>query len=142
MKVIFLDLDGVLVLKKDEEAETFDHDCCMRLREILTQTQCKLVLSSTWRLFPPDVHRMFCMLKPYQITLQDFLGKTPLRDRREEEIEAFLKKHPEIEQYIVLDDSKAEFGEKFSDHLVLTQATTGITQQIMQMCVEKLNRIK
>lgn len=140
MKVIFLDLDGVLVLKKDEDTEMFDHDCCMRLREILSQTQCKLVLSSTWRLFPPDVQRMFRMFKPYRITPQDFLGKTPLRDRRDEEIEVFLKTHPEIGQYVILDDSKAEFGDKFSDVLVLTQATTGITQQIMQTCIEKLNR--
>ena len=140
MKVIFLDFDGVLVLKKDEDIETFDHDCCSCLREIIIQTRCKLVLSSTWRLFPSDVRRMFCMLKAYGITPQDFLGKTPLRDRRDEEIEAFLKKHTAIEQYIILDDSESEFEGRFFDRLILTQPTSGITPQIMSECIEKLNR--
>ena len=83
---------------------------------------------------------MFCMLKTYGITPQDFLGKTPLRDRRDEEIEAFLKKHTAIEQYIILDDSESEFEGRFFDRLILTQPTRGITPQIMSECIEKLNR--
>lgn len=87
MKVIFLDIDGVVCLHKDKknwdnDEEVFDEDCCKRLKEIVSATGCKLVLSSSWRLFPESIRSMFRQLKPFGITRENFLGRTPLRGER------------------------------------------------------------
>ena len=63
MKVLFLDIDGVVCLHKDKdwdnEEEIFDAACCRKLQEIVSATGCKLVLSSSWRLFPESIRSMF-----------------------------------------------------------------------------------
>ena len=90
MKVLFLDIDGVVCLHKDKdwdnEEEIFDAACCRKLQEIVSATGCKLVLSSSWRLFPESIRSMFRQLKPFGITRENFLGRTPLRGERGDEI--------------------------------------------------------
>ena len=66
MKVLFLDIDGVICLHEkgvvnwgeDEADDKFDENCCKRLKQIIDATDCKLVLSSYWRLEKADVQNM------------------------------------------------------------------------------------
>ena len=83
MKVIFLDIDGVVCLHKDKknwdnDEEVFDAECCNRLKEIMQATESKLVLSSSWRLFPESIEYVFSQFEPHGITRRDFIGITPL----------------------------------------------------------------
>ena len=133
MKVLFLDIDGVVCLHKDKdwdnEEEIFDAACCRKLQEIVSATGCKLVLSSSWRLFPESIRSMFRQLKPFGITRENFLGRTPLRGERGDEIMAYLKKRPQIETFVALDD----------DRLILTKPESGITENVKNACIRKLN---
>ena len=122
MKVLFLDIDGVVCLHKDKdwdnEEEIFDAACCRKLQEIVSATGCKLVLSSSWRLFPESIRSMFRQLKPFGITRENFLGRTPLRGERGDEIMAYL--FPQ-------------------DRLILTKPESGITENVKNACIRKLN---
>lgn len=143
MKVVFLDIDGVVCLhktKKDwNDDEIFDADCCRRLKEMMQETKSKLVLSSSWRLFPESRRYMLKQFKQFGITKEDFVGITPLLDERGQEVLAYLKKHSEIDSFIALDD-EMYYCEKFPyDRLILTETDTGITELVKDVCIEKLN---
>ena len=143
MKVLFLDIDGVVCLHKDKdwdnEEEIFDAACCRKLQEIVSATGCKLVLSSSWRLFPESIRSMFRQLKPFGITRENFLGRTPLRGERGDEIMAYLKKRPQIETFVALDDEPFYSRVFPKDRLILTKPESGITEIIKEACIRKLN---
>ena len=57
MKVIFLDIDGVLNCKKTRPTHANSHTwsisvCLVRFKRLLEKTGAKVVLSSTWRYDP------------------------------------------------------------------------------------------
>ena len=143
MKVLFLDIDGVVCLHKDKdwdnEEEIFDAACCRKLQEIVSATGCKLVLSSSWRLFPESIRSMFRQLKPSGITRENFLGRTPLRGERGDEIMAYLKKRPQIETFVALDDEPFYSSAFPQDRLILTKPESGITENVKNACIRKLN---
>ena len=143
MKVLFLDIDGVVCLHKDKdwdnEEEIFDAACCRKLQEIVSATGCKLVLSSSWRLFPESIRSMFRQFKPFGITRENFLGRTPLRGERGDEIMAYLKKRPQIETIVALDDERFYSRAFPQDRLILTKPESGITENVKNACIRKLN---
>ena len=143
MRVLFLDIDGVMCLHKEDtnwaDEEVSDADCCRRLREIVDATGCKLVLSSSWRLFPESIRSMFRQLKPFGITKEDFLGRTPLRGERGDEIMAYVKKRPLIETFAAVDDEPFYSRVFPKDRLILTKPESGITESIKEECIKKLN---
>ena len=143
MKVLFLDIDGVICLHNNKdwgsEEEIFDADCCRRLKEIVGATGCKLVLSSSWRLFPESVRSMFRQFKPFGITREDFLGRTPLRGERGDEVVAYVRKRPQIETFIAVDDEPFYSRVFPKDRLILTRPESGITEKIKEECIKKLN---
>ena len=143
MKVLFLDIDGVVCLHKDKdwdnEEEIFDAACCRKLQEIVSATGCKLVLSSSWRLFPESIRSMFRQFKPFGITWEIFLGRTPLRGERGDEIMAYLKKRPQIETFVALDDERFYSRAFPQDRLILTKPESGITENVKNACIRKLN---
>lgn len=143
MKVLFLDIDGVVCLHKDKdwnnEEEIFDAACCRKLQEIVSATGCKLVLSSSWRLFPESIRSMFRQLKPFGVTRENFLGRTPLRGERGDEIMAYLKKRPQIETFVALDDERFYSRVFPKDRLILTKPESGITENVKNACIRKLN---
>lgn len=55
IKILFLDLDGVMVLEDSVRdgpfnTDMFDPECVRVLNEIIKETDCQIVLSSDWRL--------------------------------------------------------------------------------------------
>ena len=142
MKAIFLDIDGVVCLhsaKTPNDEEIFDADSCRRLKEIIDATDCKLVLTSSWRLYSESIRSMFFQFKKNGIYKEHFLGKTPLCGERGDEIMAYLKSHPQISAYVALDDQPFYCSKFPNDRLVLTLAETGITEEVKQLCIEKLS---
>jgi hypothetical protein len=130
MKVLFLDIDGVLNSNIDFfELRKFGHPInqvkgsqvinrghLALLQQIIEDTDAKIVLSTTWRRFYTldEIYEMF--------TARDFsLGREVLHDitpcltrgfsddhtrHRGSEIREYLRAHPEVEKYLVLDDLK------------------------------------
>jgi len=155
VKVLFLDIDGVLnslqYVRRVKQAGTWgiDPNTIPHLQRIVDETDCVLVLSSTWRL----LHRMPYMRQllqrkgmRYPVPLID---KTPslqsqseggiwMQKVRGDEVAAWLEtaQNP-VESYVCLDDD----GD-FLPHqpLVQTNVETGLTADLASRCIDILGR--
>ena len=126
MKVIFLDIDGVMNNETDFfELKKFGHPinsggkvlnrgCLALLQHIIENTSAKIVLSSTWRLYftLDEMHALFTQ-HDFSLPRDVFHDVTPSLIRgfsdssyrhRGGEIREYLKEHPEVETFVVLDD--------------------------------------
>jgi KaiC/GvpD/RAD55 family RecA-like ATPase len=136
MKIIFLDIDGVLNCKKTSNPRRFpyivDRRLLARLKRLLDRTGAKVVLSSTWRYDPAGVFSA----KHGGIPFIDVTPDMPKRPRRDE-ILAWLKKHPKVSRFAVIDDEDDEL-----DELPLFQplADTGLTGEVVRGVVRFLDR--
>jgi len=138
MKIIFLDIDGVLndaptIMEKDNDLPAEPHLSC--LKQIVDATGAEIVLSSTWRLFPQARNDVRNKLKT--VGLQ-FIDRTKeLRDR-DTEIREWLGRHPEVDSYVILDD-ETEFSPELTAHQVITTFYEGLLQKHIKLAVEILN---
>ena len=127
MRVIFLDIDGVLNCESTTNPRKLPYVVEPRLLEFLKRllrlADAKVVLSSTWRYDPAGVFSA----KHWGIPFIDVIPDMPARPRRDE-IVAWLKAHPEVERYAVIDDEDDEL-----DDLPLFQpsARTGLNDEIV-----------
>jgi HAD domain in Swiss Army Knife RNA repair proteins len=134
MRVIFLDIDGVLNCESTTNPRKLPYVVEPRLLELLkrllTLADAKVVLSSTWRYDPAGVFSA----KHWGIPFIDVIPDMPARPRRDE-IVAWLKTHPEVERYAVIDDEDDEL-----DDLPLFQpsARTGLSDEIVDGVVAYL----
>lgn len=112
MKVIFLDVDGVLNHSGCPEWEQGDHrvldpECVRRVREVCDRTGARIVVSSTWRLG----NGMDILRAEFGPRI---IGETPSIDRkvgglyvsvpRRDEIAAWIDEHPDVTPACVIDD--------------------------------------
>jgi hypothetical protein len=126
MKAIFLDIDGVLNCDATPNPRKLpyivDEHLLARFRELVDATQAKVILSSTWRVDPVGL----LAAKFHQVPYDDVCPDMPDAPRCEEMV-AWLRRHPEVTRYVVLDDS-----DDCLDELPLFQpsAKTGLTSEI------------
>jgi hypothetical protein len=126
MKVIFLDIDGVLNCDKTPNPRKFpyivDKKLLTRLKKLLDRTGAKVVLSSTWRCDPIGLFAA----KYWGVPFIDVCPDKP-RSPRCKEITSWLADHPQVTRFVVIDDEDDEL-----DDLPLFQPSskTGITQEI------------
>lgn len=117
MKVIFLDVDGVL--NDDYTADRspagfigIDDEMVANLERIVRKTGAKIVLSSSWRSswcpddpdsWDPDAKYLVGKLAKCNLVMID---KTPTHNnQRGAEIRMWLRDHPCVTHWVVLDDS-------------------------------------
>jgi hypothetical protein len=108
MKVIFLDIDGVLNVDtsgRDEYGARFNKHFVRNLSHILTETKAKIVISSSWRKDGNIEEIWKARNLPGEI-----VGQTPIRwwhPNRGEEIAEWLSQNP-VKSYVILDDEDVE----------------------------------
>ena len=135
MKVIFLDIDGVLNCRKTPNPRKFpyviDDELLARFTQLLQQTGASVVLSSTWRYDPAGIFSA----KHYGVPFMDITPDMPDEPRCKEILE-WLRDHPEVTRYVVIDDEDDEL-----DKLPLFQPSsrTGLTQKIVDGAADYLN---
>jgi hypothetical protein len=123
MRILFLDVDGVLnhrgVFVAGNGAMPLCQAALGELARVINDADCRVVLSSTWRLLGRAVERLPILLR-YQFhedwrTIEIRHGKSPggvwLPTKRGEEIDEWLGRHPEVERYAIVDDDS-----DFLDH--------------------------
>jgi hypothetical protein len=110
MKVIFLDIDGVLNTRHTPNPRKLpyivDKKLVKRLKQVLAHTRAKVVLSSTWRYDPAGLFSA----KHHGIPFLGCTSDLPHRPRRDE-ILAWLKNHKRVNRFAVLDDDDDELDE-------------------------------
>jgi hypothetical protein len=140
MKVLFLDIDGVLNSRKWYEANKeaialesgimyraaveLDPAACALVNGLCTEFSLAIVISSTWRRLHTtrEIQMMFASRGLHA----PIIGSTPqLRSGfRGQEIEEWLYDHPGIKKYVILDDD-GDFI--FGQPLVQTDNRLGVT---------------
>jgi hypothetical protein len=151
IKVLFLDVDGVL--NGEDVAGGYsgvNNDLIMLLKQIIEETNCKIVLSSTWRLNPAARNYLLHFLKSRaDINVEDIIiGDTPRIPNvpRSDEIEKFLnghrfRRHNTVITWCAIDDMplKAQRPEFMSDHFVQTNYRTGLSLSNTYRVIDILN---
>ena len=151
MKVIFCDVDGVLnnagtKARSPNGYTGVSDELIRRLKKIVAETGAAIVLSSDWRLTRDDpVHGRDYR---YLVRRLRFVGQLKIADHtvdiswrfRGLEIRTYLKEHPQITEYAVLDD--LPFRDFYScgllGNLVLTDPKKGLTDADVERAVKIL----
>lgn len=158
MKIIFLDIDGILSVNycgRDKYGSLFHQKFENNLKYIIDETNAKIVISSTWR---------FSGLKVLQQMWKDrnlageVVDITPdcaqITDgfmenvERGHEIQQWLSKH-QVENYVILDDDQ-DMLDSQKDHFVLCSGNSdhedcedigyGLTKICANKAIEILNK--
>lgn len=150
MKVLFLDVDGVLndpyTPRRNPRGNMgVDQDKVEWLRRVIIATGANIVLSSTWRRIDtlrealreqvgPEIHARF-------------IGCTPILESRDgsgiwvakvrgDEIQAWLNEHPEVAKFAIVDDD-ADMAH-LTSHLIQTDGRYGMSEKDADHLIEWL----
>jgi len=153
MKIIFVDVDGVLNCKNTTDTvmgddgrryDGIDSDKIQLLKEIIDKTDAYIILSSTWRLYDTFTEYLEEKLGDYKVRIK---GITPRSKAftytyRFREIQNWFNENDtrDIVNYIILDDIDEEMVETFGDHYFKTDVDIGLTREITDKCIEYLNK--
>lgn len=146
MKVIFLDVDGVLN-NSNTKALTpggwmgVSKTLVKRLQRVAAATNAKVVLTSTWKdadkLELDYLYKKLNFCKPIDFTIEK--GSTFYRGGS---IADYIKTHQDIEQFVILDDHLFDFEEQnLLDHFVLTNQRIGLTEENTEQAIRILKGI-
>lgn len=104
------------------------------LKKIIDKTGAKVVLSSSWRRGwyhgydkNNKSNRQTALHVKFNKYGIDVVGITPIDKNRKEEIYSYISQHPEIENYIVIDDETFNFDNQLKKHLIKTSDTDYIS---------------
>jgi hypothetical protein len=131
MKIIFLDVDGVL---NDNSGYHLDDFRLKLLKRIIKQTDAKIVVSSTWRLSKLSLLQK--KLNKYDLKIY---SQTDVLDKRENEIHSWLNKNSDlnISQWVSIDDM-----DMILDDVHFVQTYNGITEKDTCEIIKKLKYTK
>lgn len=140
MKVIFLDIDGVLndgvkIMETESDFPSKDHLDC--LKAIVDATDAKIVLSSTWRLFPAARNDIKNALRNVGL---EFIDRTKeLPKGRGAEIKEWLSRHEDVCQFVILDDDIDDIVTHFPENIVKTTFYQGLLPEHVEKAIKILN---
>lgn len=159
MKILFLDIDGVLNSMEDfVESKVFkdttvnfglsviSRQKLAMLQHIVEETGCKIVVSSSWRkMYSLDeIHQNFCR-RGWTLSRDIIIDRTPdLRSGfRGHEIVKWMEKYnseglEEITSFAILDDD-SDFQEELRHVFVHTKGVIGMTFHDMEKTISILN---
>ena len=144
MKIIFLDIDGVLCLppKWHKNEEAFSKQCCKNLTRIVKETGAKIVVSSSWRLHEDNWKLMLKILRKNKFDVKCIIGKTDIvriSSNRGQEIEAWLSNNFNIKSFVILDDEVFDMIH-LSKNIVHCNPEVGLTEADADKAIQILNK--
>ena len=149
MKVIFLDIDGVLNSVTDflearhyghihnEGIEIISPGKLYLVEHIIGKTDAKIVISSSWREMYSlkELYDMF-YIRGFTLPRTSIVGKTEICEsdvdhysRRSIEISKWLDVHDHVESYVILDDED-RFESRHKNNLVTTNMFDGLNMSL------------
>lgn len=153
MKVLFVDFDGVLNsvasmiynnrlkllgLSNIPTNQAFCPIACSNLEYILEEIpDVQVVVSSNWRK-DKTIEALKKILATNHILSDRMIGTTPVSEDeyRGEEIESYLKEHPEVKEFVIIDDKDGV--KPYLDRLVQVDSRNGLTFTDAEKVIEKL----
>lgn len=151
MKVIFLDIDGVLnheqhykwLMETDEPTplqrvypySEFNPKSCQLLNDIIKETGAEVVVSSSWRL--DGENRLNSLFKHFG--LPRIYSTTPcLNTARGIEISAWLAAHPEVTNYVIFDDDEDMNAEQMPFFIKTNPYEDGLNEECKEKAIKLL----
>mmetsp|Transcript_10508 Transcript_10508/g.23648 ORF Transcript_10508/g.23648 Transcript_10508/m.23648 type:complete len:261 (-) Transcript_10508:180-962(-) len=146
MKVIFLDIDGVLVTRRPG---VFEEHLLHNLRRLVTQSGAKIVLSSDWRRHPQARQEAARVLATVGLS---FISCTPCLSvylaQRPTEIMQWRLNHKKLagaeplSHWVAIDDRELleeRHGSHLRGHFVQTHPMRGLTDDAVNQCMAILS---
>lgn len=152
MKIIFLDIDGVLNSVRYDRQRTvnqgnIDETRLQLIKELVDETKALIVLSSSWRkhwekditkcdAIGREINEVFAK---YQLVIYGKTESLPSNDRAQE-IRVWLGRQGDIEEYVIFDDIAFGWGDDLQDHLIKTNPRIGfgLEEKHIQKAIELL----
>jgi len=149
MKIIFLDIDGVLVITSDfkdrvGKSMVADENCIKQLNKITEETKAKIVITSSWKYCGQQ--ELSLIMKYWGITGK-VIGLAPeLSSHWEEgkefhavdrglEVQQFLDIKKDVKSFVIIDDFDINH---LKCHLIKTEFKTGLTKELAKKAIEML----
>lgn len=153
-RVIFLDIDGILNYtlwyyddrnpgNLNGEEGDIDPLCVKRINLLCEKTGAKIVVSSDWRIATNWQNRL------ERAGLENIIDKTPItvfgqygktyHFSRGEEIDMWLQWHPEVSNYVIIDD-REDMMEHQLNHFVKVNPYRGFTDEDMEKALIILDK--
>lgn len=156
MKIIFLDIDGVLnsyegwvridngdesnlrYLNEDKYAKGswVDNLLVDRLRELISNTEATIVGVSSWFTSRHDVEEVSDFLGIKITETTDYTGGGLQRGMS---VDRYVNEH-KVKDYVVLDDSLQMYNEEQQKNLIHVNGRTGLTDEDVQKAISILNK--
>ena len=163
LKVIFLDVDGVLNSKDDLMIyrERNNITSCILydevedrplklLKEIVEKTNAKIVVSSSWRIgccrsgkesiFGDRLYiKLENRLKDYGMDIYDITPSLNSGTQRGDEIREWISKNP-VDNFIILDDDSDMCEYLNTEHFIHTTYEHGLTEELKDKAIDFLSK--
>jgi hypothetical protein len=146
MKIIFLDIDGVIAIEEsstlkwhDEFSYPFDVTCVAIFNRILKKTSAEIVLTSDWRrAFNNDLEALNLLFKHNEVIKSPIDVTTDFGKDRNKEISEYIYKYSDkISSFLILDDMDLKVH---SLRFIRTNLNEGLKQKgVEEKAIEILN---
>ncbi len=154
-KIIFLDIDGVLCPYPPWQTTWVSNQnsmlspvCCENLKKLLDETDARIVLTTSWRLFKKNLEDLFIQLAQNDIPYGYIVDQTPdlksdpsiqsSAELRYLEISEYVIRN-NVERYLILDDF--DLSAYDNEHFVHTHKYRGLTEHQISGCIKILKKI-
>lgn len=139
MNVIFLDVDGVLNSYARGGTMALSKTKIKKLRDIVWCGNAKIVVSSSWRLFPEARAKLVRYLKYKGLTVYGWTLDMGEPYSRGDEISMWLDTEGrDVEKYVILDDMDETQFEEHIYNLVQTDSNEGLTDKDVLLALDIL----
>lgn len=154
MRVIFLDIDGVLNSEEwDRYVQSFTYgarfnscyllsqEMILRLQNVIFQTNAEIVLTSSWRTNERAMCALTRQLSLYHLSIRDSTVSYAYGNRADE-VKLWIKSHSNVTSYAIIDDYDDGFtqDEVLSTHFVQTAYAYGLTHEKAAEIIEILSK--
>lgn len=154
MRVIFLDIDGVLNSEEwDKYVQSFTYgarfnscyllsqEMILRLQNVVFQTNAEIVLTSSWRTNERAMDALRRQLSLYHLSIRDSTVSYAYGNRVDE-VKLWIESHSNVTSYAIVDDYDDGFtqDEILATHFVQTTYAQGLTPEKAEKIIEILNQ--
>jgi hypothetical protein len=138
MRVLFLDIDGVLntddLIEREKNSMCISGTMLLYLKEIVQKTDAKIVLHSTWKNYPEYVEYTRKRLAEHDLEIFDIAHQVKLSPSKAIDIREWLEDRYGIDNWVVIDDD-----ELYVENFIKIDSKTGLTPKAVAEVVEFFN---
>lgn len=134
--IVFLDISGPLLTEASASSSKglafplFEREAVERVRARLAQSGALVVVSSTYALHGRAIIEQWFRRNGWALPLHDdWTSAQGARARRDEEISAWLRRHPEEREFVIIDDIEMPPGPLRSRQVLVEDPWSGFSRQ-------------